>query len=176
MTEVALNELQKQIEAIRREAFAEGYAAAMAAVRELTSRSASRSNGGVAAPSGNGSSEGGAEHPEPGETAVPLRTNNAVRRGSAERRRTAAGRRTAAAGNRRSREGRAQRGTNARMIEQILKSAAPRTVRQADIRKALHEKGISLAFTSIRHALGQLQARKLARHGKSGTWRYSAAA
>ena len=58
------------------------------------------------------------------------------------------------------------------MIEEILKAAAPKGVRPAEIRKALEEKGVSLAFTSIRHALGQLQARRAARHGKSGTWRY----
>jgi len=39
MAEAALPQLQAQIEAIRHEAFAEGYAAAMEAIRELSSRS-----------------------------------------------------------------------------------------------------------------------------------------
>jgi repressor of nif and glnA expression len=58
------------------------------------------------------------------------------------------------------------------MIEEILQAAAP----PAAIRKALQEKGVALAFKSIRHALGQLEARKAARQvGNSRTWRYSAA-
>ena len=39
MAEAALTQLQSQIEAIRHEAFAEGYAAAMEAIRELSSGS-----------------------------------------------------------------------------------------------------------------------------------------
>ena len=62
------------------------------------------------------------------------------------------------------------------MIEEILQAAAPRALPPAAIRKALQEKGVDLAFTSIRHALGQLEARKAARQvGKSRTWRHSAA-
>jgi uncharacterized membrane protein YecN with MAPEG domain len=63
------------------------------------------------------------------------------------------------------------------MIQEILQAAAPRALPQAEIRKALYEKGVVLAFTSIRHALGQLEARSAARQvGNSRTWRYSAAA
>src|ERR1700720_3640441 len=40
MARTAMTELQQQIEAVRREAFAAGYAAAMQAIRELTSRAA----------------------------------------------------------------------------------------------------------------------------------------
>ena len=40
MARTAITELQQQIEAVRREAFAAGYAAAMQAIRELTSRTA----------------------------------------------------------------------------------------------------------------------------------------
>ena len=42
MAETALSQLEHQIDAIRREAFAEGYAAAMKAVQQLASRSAPR--------------------------------------------------------------------------------------------------------------------------------------
>jgi hypothetical protein len=43
----------------------------------------------------------------------------------------------------------------------------------AAIRKALAEKGINMPFTSIRHALGQLQARgEVSVSGK--TWTYTA--
>jgi hypothetical protein len=63
------------------------------------------------------------------------------------------------------------------MIQEILKKAAPRAVRQAEIRRSLEERGVLLPYPSIGHALGQLKTRKSAKQvGKSGTWRYSAAA
>lgn len=71
-------------------------------------------------------------------------------------------------------EQRPRRGTNARLVEAVLQSIAPRAARPTEIRDALRqEKGIALAFTSIRHALGQLQARcavEQVAHDK--TWRY----
>jgi hypothetical protein len=69
---------------------------------------------------------------------------------------------------------RPQRGTNARLIAEVLKAAGPGFVRPAVIRTALQrDKGAVVAFTSIRHALGQLQTRgevELSADGK--TWRY----
>jgi hypothetical protein len=172
MAETALTELQNQIEAIEREAFAEGYAAAMQAVKELAARSAPQSDK-AAVPNGRESSDSEIEQPESNRAAIPLRTSTQVRRSPAKR--PAAG--SAVTGTRQSRRRRAERGTNARLIREILKKAAPRAVRQAEIRKALQEKGTSLAFTSIRHALGQLEAGKAAKQvGKSGTWRYGTAA
>jgi len=47
MANGALMELQQQIEAIRREAFEAGYAAAMEVVGELASRSVPLSDGGA---------------------------------------------------------------------------------------------------------------------------------
>ena len=63
------------------------------------------------------------------------------------------------------------------MIAEILQSVAPRAVRPAEIRAALQrDKGVSMAFTSIRHALGQLEARQTAEQvGNSRTWRYRGA-
>ena len=59
------------------------------------------------------------------------------------------------------------------MIQEILQAASPRALRQADIRKALQEKGREVAFTSIRHALSQLAARNAAEQvGDSKTWRH----
>jgi hypothetical protein len=60
------------------------------------------------------------------------------------------------------------------MIAEILQSMAPRAVRPAEIRAALQrDKGVAMAFTSIRHALGQLEARQAAEQvGNSRTWRY----
>ena len=57
-----------------------------------------------------------------------------------------------------------------------MQAAAPRAVRPAVIRKALQEWGVSMAFTSIRHALGQLEARNAAEQvGDSKTWRHHGA-
>ena len=187
MTETSLTVFQNQIEVIQREAFDEGYAAAMKVVHELASRSAPQAGKKVPVPNGNGSADEQVMHsqedqtrqpdqtgqPTPNKAPVPLRTSNPVRRSPAKRP-TA---RPAAARTRRSRQGRAKRGANAQMIQEVLKKAAPRAVRPADIRRALEQRGVSLAYPSIGHALGQLKARKAAKHvGKSGTWRYSSAA
>jgi enoyl-CoA hydratase/carnithine racemase len=79
----------------------------------------------------------------------------------------------AATTTRRSANGRAQRGTNALIIEEILKAMAPSPVRPAEIRKALQDNGVAISFASIRHALRQLEARNAAEQvGDSKTWRY----
>jgi len=171
MAEAALTQLQTQIEAIRHEAFAEGYAAAMEAIRELSSRSVTQQARNIPALKGGADGEGQAQQPETRRAASPLRTSSAARRSPARARST----RVIASVTRRPR-GRRQRGTNARMIHAILKAASPRRMRQAEIRNALQAKGVSLAYPSIGHALGQLEARKAAKQvGKTKTWRYSAA-
>lgn len=173
MAEEALTQLQAQIDAIRRDAFAEGYAAAMKKIHEVASQSVRQQSDKPAVPNGSGRGGNETERPEPNQAAIPLRTRNAVRHSPAKRRATG----RAATNTRRSRGGRAKRGTNARMVQEILQKAAPRAVRQAEIRRALEQRGVSLAYPSISHALGQLKARKAARQvGKSGTWRYSSAA
>ena len=172
MTETVLNELQNQIEAIRHEAFADGYAAAMKAVHELTSRSVPKQSAELAVSNSSGA-ESETVRSEPDQAASLLRTSDPVRRSPVKR--DAA--RPVATGTRGSRGRRAKRGTNARMVQEILQKAAPRAVRQAEIRRALEERGVLLAYPSIGHALGQLKARKAAKKvGKSGTWRYSSAA
>jgi hypothetical protein len=151
MAKTALEDLQRQIDAIRRQAFEAGYAAAMKAVHELASQS-------PAAPSRRGRRRG---------------RGRVASKSASRPRRSGLG--IAPASRTRSRQRRPQRGANARMIVEILQAAAPRALPQAQIRKALQEKGISLAFTSIRHALGQLEARNAAKQvGNSRTWRYSA--
>jgi hypothetical protein len=133
MTKTALTRLQDEIDAVRREAFAEGYAAAMQAVRELASQ------------------------PPP----AAAEDRRAPDDGSATEREPPRGRRP-------------RRGTNARLIEAVLRSIAPRAVRPTEIRNVLRrEQGVALAFTSIRHALGQLEARRIAEQvAHSKTWRY----
>ena len=52
------------------------------------------------------------------------------------------------------------------------RSRAPLAARPAEIRAALQRnKGVSLAFTPIRHALGQLEARKAVEQDGNGGWR-----
>ena len=55
-----------------------------------------------------------------------------------------------------------------------MKTSAPHALRIAEIRKALQEKGTEISFTSLRHALSQLEARNAAEQtGNSRTWRYA---
>lgn len=135
MTKTALTRLQDEIDAVRREAFAEGYAAAMQAVRELASRPPPAA----------------AEHRAPRDEAPSAEEREPPPRGR-----------------------RLRRGTNAKLIEAVLRSIAPRAARPTEIRNVLRrEQGVALAFTSIRHALGQLEARHAAEQvAHSKTWRY----
>jgi hypothetical protein len=153
MAKTALNQLQDQIEAVRREAFAAGYAAAMQSIRDFTAK------------------------PAPG--AEPAATRSARQRRAAAPGRPA--RRTPRAASSAPRRAagavarRPHRGTNARLVEEVLQASAPRALRPAEIRRALQEdKGVAMAFTSIRHALGQLEERRTAEQfADSKTWRYS---
>jgi hypothetical protein len=154
MAKTALTQLQDQIEAVRREAFAAGYAAAMQSVRNVASQ------------------------PAPG--AVPPATRAPGRpRPAAPARATPPGRQKRAAARAPQRASRApdkrpRRGTNAQLVEEVLQSNAPRALRPAEIRSALQrDKGTAMAFTSIRHALGQLEGRHTAEQvADSKTWRY----
>jgi hypothetical protein len=130
MTKTAMTRLQHEIDAVRREAFAEGYAAAMRAVSEFASR-------------------------PPPEALPQDPVDNAIRAPAAPPRRL-------------------RRGTNATLVASVLQSIAPRAARPTEIRDALRrEKGVALAFTSIRHALGQLEARRAAEQvAHSRSWRY----
>lgn len=150
MAKTALALLQEQIEAIRREAYAEGYSAAMQAVRQLASRPSGRS------------AEAAAAKP------APRRLRSQPKR---PRQRASAAKRAAAGKPAAQQPG---RGNNARMVEEMLRSIAPRAARPTDIRNALRrERGIAMAFTSIRHALNQLEGRQsIERVADSKTWRY----
>lgn len=136
MTKTALTRLKNEIDAVRREAFAEGYTSAMRSVREFASR---------------------LPPPSELEQQARLRTDD-----------------TASASAAPEQPRRPRRGTNAKLIEAVLQSIAPRAARPTEIRNVLRrERGVALAFTSIRHALNQLEARQVAEqlaHSKS--WRY----
>jgi hypothetical protein len=152
MAKTALTQLQEQIEAVRREAYAAGYAAAMQSVRDFTSHGAPQA-----------------------ETPAPARRRGAAADGQAApaRRRQPRAAATAAAARGSGAARRPQRGTNAKLVEEVLQAMAPRAVRPTEIRSALRDKGVAMAFTSIRHALGQLEARQMAEQlADSRSWRY----
>jgi hypothetical protein len=153
MAKAAMTELQQQIEGVRREAYAAGYAAAMQVVSELASRPAPKGGTTAAAPRRRG--RGRVRQAAPAANPTRPRRNRAT------------------ATTRASADGRAQRGTNALIIEEILKAMAPSTVRAAEIRKGLQDKGVAMSFTSIHHALRQLEARNAAEHvGYGKGWRH----
>jgi hypothetical protein len=158
MAKSALTQLQDQIEAISREAYAAGYAAAMQAIRDFAGRPAASPKAAPAAAPAAPPRRGRRAAAKPAPAAKP-----AIRRG-----RRAAAKAPAAP------SGRPQRGTNARLIVEVLKAMPAGTARPAEIKKALQDdKGVAMAFTSIRHALGQLATRnEVAASDDGKTWRY----
>jgi hypothetical protein len=154
MVMTAAAEFQAQIEKMRREAFEAGYAAAMQAVEELASQPTRNSSRTAAAPNDRRRGRSGQAAAKP----------NGPRRARVN---------AASKATRRSVVGKSQRGANALRVQEVLKATSPRAVRPAAIRKALQEKGITISFPSLRHALRQLAARKAAMQvGNTRTWRY----
>src|ERR1700726_4227756 len=103
MVKAAMTELQQQIEEVRRESYAAGYAAAMQVISDAASRPVPKTGATAAAPR----SRGRGRVRRAGPAAKPTRRTRA----------------TATTGP--SANGRAQRGTNAIIIEEILKAMAP---------------------------------------------------
>jgi hypothetical protein len=149
MAKTAIGQLEDQVELIRREAYEAGYAAAMQAIREIASRPAPAENRPTpAAPAQRGRP---LRQPQPAPRKTPARQARADREPAAKR---------------------PERGSNARFVEEMLRALAPQAVRPAEIRAALQrDKGVSLAYTSIRHALGQLEGRKAVEQDGNGGWR-----
>jgi hypothetical protein len=142
MAKTAMNQLEDQVELIRREAYAAGYAAAMQAIRENAARPApAEKRPTPAAPTPRGRLP---RQPQPAPRKVQARQTPADSKPAAKR---------------------PERGSNARFVEEVLRALAPQAVRPGEIRAALQRnKGVSLAYTSIRHALGQ----KLSEGGEAG--------
>jgi hypothetical protein len=165
MAKSAVNQLQEQVDAIRREAYAEGYAAAMQLIQKAAATPPSGAMApvarrGPAAPAAQAAPPASAVAPE----AVPKRRG----------RRPGTRREAPVKAPRSGRTSRPPRGTNAQLVSEFLQSVAPRAVRPAEIRTALQrDKGVEMAFTSIRHALGQLEARQTVEPGaEDKTWRF----
>ncbi len=143
MPKTVLEQLHDQLEAVRREAFAEGYAAALQSVRDFLSRST-----------------------------APATTPPATGRAPA-RERPAKARRPARPAHPRAALQKPPRGNNPKLVEEALRAFAPGGARPGEIRKFLRrEKGIELPFSSIGHALRQLHAHgSVEHHADSGSWR-----
>jgi hypothetical protein len=161
MAKTALTQLQDQIEAVRREAFAAGYAAAMQSIRDFAAKPVPGVEPAAIRPVRRRRSVAPARPGRPARQRQPRAATPRAPR-SASR---ASGRRP-------------QRGTNARLVEEVLQSNAPRALPPAEIRRALQrDKGVAMAFTSIRHALVQLEERHTAEQvTDSKTWRYRGSA
>ena len=167
MAKTALTLLQDQVELIRQEAYAAGYAAAMQAIRDFTARPAASATPGL--------HRGGAAKAQKPATRrqQPSQATTAASPGKGPK--PAAGRRARSPGKSPpTRRQRSPRGNNTKLVAEVLKAMPSGTVRPADIRKALQaDKGVAMAFTSIRHALGQLATRNEVEASVDGrTWRY----
>ncbi len=149
MAKTAMSQLEDQVELIRREAFAAGYAAAMRAVHEIASRPTPDED--LPTPTASARRGRPPRQPQPAPREAQARRARADSKPAAKR---------------------LERGSNARFVEEALRARAPLAVRPAEIRAVLQrDKGVSLAFTSIRHALGQLAARKAVEQDGNGGWR-----
>ena len=154
MAKTAMNQLEDQVELIRREAYSAGYAAAMQAIREIAARPApAEKRPTPAAPAQRGRPP---RQPQPAPRKAQGRQTPADSKPAAKR---------------------PERGSNARVVEEVLRALAPQAVRPGEIRAALQrDKSVSLAYTSIRHALGQLEGRKVVEQDGNGGWRIASEA
>ena len=173
MANTALTQLQDQIEAIRREAYAEGYAAAMQAIRDFAAQPASAAPAAMPTATAPQAAQatparGGRTAPRRGPRAPAAVPASAATPPARRRGRPPAARKAEPASS-----ARPQRGTNAKLVETVLQAIAPRAARPTEIRKTIQrEQGLAIPFTSIRHALGQLEARRtIEQVANSKTWR-----
>jgi len=181
MAKTAMNQLEEQIEVIRREAYDAGYAAAMQALREFAGHSSDAaatavvSRGRKAAKTVNPQprrAAATASTPQPTTTTKvqsPTAPKSKAQSATAAKPKSTTVRKARA----KAQPIRPQRGTNALLIAELLKGRSDST-RPADIRKALQrDKGVSVSFTSLRHALDQLAQRgEVEASADRKEWRY----
>src|ERR1700734_2737819 len=124
MAKTALTQLQDQLEAIRREAYDAGYAAAMQAIRDLVARPPSAAQGTKAPPRPRSAPKAKVKPAAPAAKPAPRRRGRPAAKAPAATRRP-------------------QRGTNARLIAEVLQAMPSGTARPAEIRLALQrDKGV----------------------------------
>ncbi len=171
----AVTNLTDYIETIRQEAYNEGYGAAMRAVVEFSG-------------SGTAKSKTTAAKTTTARTTAKVTTAKATTAKATTAKATTAkatSRKPATASQaapRRQRSAQAKpavrhsrRGENARYIADAMMALPEHTGPAAAIKKALSKKGHDIPYASIRHGLGQLQARGEASLAQDGrTWSYAA--
>jgi hypothetical protein len=198
MAKTAVIGLTDHIESIRREAYNEGYAAALRAVVEFSSSRTAKPKATVtkatgakaiatkaAATKAAAAKATAAKATAAKATAAKATAANATAAKSTAAKSTTAKSTTATTATPK-RQKRAQakpaprrtrRGDNARRIAQAMMTLPGHSGPAAAIKKTLAEKGHDLPYTSIRHGLGQLQARGEASVAADGkTWIYTAPA
>ena len=165
MAKSAMTDLTDHIETIRQEAYNEGYAAGMRAIVEFSGSGTAKSK------------------PTTGKATTAKTTAKATTAKATTAKPTIAEATTASqAAPRRQRRAQAKptsrqtrRGDNARYITEAMMVLPDHSGPAAAIKKVLAGKGHDLPYTSIRHGLGQLQARgevSVAADGR--TWSYAA--
>jgi hypothetical protein len=156
----AITQLRDQIESIRRDAYNEGYSAAMQAVLNFAGQPAAKRQ-----------TRSATTRKAPAKRA-------AATRGAPLAAQTQAAPPKGETASRAPRQRMGRRGENGPLIEAALKSLPNHTGRAGDIRKAIKEQHeTELAFTSIRNALGQLRKdSKVTLAGDGKTWSLAAAA
>jgi hypothetical protein len=157
----AVTQLQDQIETIRRDAYNEGYSAAMRAVSNFAKQPAAIPQ--TRSVTRKAPAKAPTRRKVTAAPAAPQPASAASPKGETASRAP------------RQRMGR--RGENGPLIEAALKSLPNHTGRAGDIRKAIKQQHeTELAFTSIRNALGQLQRdSKVTLAGDGKTWSLAAA-
>ena len=152
MANTAMTRLEDQIKVIRQEAYKAGYAAAMQALRKFAGGSSSAASAAAAR-----SARKSAGMRQQRKSAATTRSH-----------------RTATKARARSQRSQLPRGSNAIMIAEVLKGM-PHSTRAADIRRALQrDKGVSISYPSIRHALNQLAQRgEVETSADHKAWRYA---
>jgi hypothetical protein len=161
----AVTDLTDHIETIRQEAYKEGYAAAMRAVVEFSGSGTAKSKPTTAKAT---AAKG-----------IPAKATTA--KSTTAKPTTAKPATASQAGPRRQRRDQAEptsrqtrRGDNARHIAEAMMVLPDRSGPAAAIKKVLAGKGHDLPYTSIRHGLGQLQARgKVSVAADGRTWSYA---
>ena len=157
MAKSAVTGLTEHLESIRREAYTEGYAAAMRAVVEFsTSRTAKPKATVTKATARKAASKATAAKSSTATTAAPKRQRRAQAKPAPRQ---------------------SRRGDNMRRIAEAMMTLPGHSGPAAAIKKVLAGMGHDIPYTSIRHGLGQLQARGEASVAADGrTWSYTAPA
>ena len=152
MANTAMTRLEDQIKVIRREAYKAGYAAAMQAIRKFAGGSS-----GAASAAETRSARKSAGMRQQRKSAATTRSHRSATKARARPQRS-----------------QLPRGSNALMIAEVLKGMRHST-RAADIRRALQrDKGVSISYPSIRHALNQLAQRgEVETSADHKAWRYA---